>query len=104
MVSSMSETLKDTPRRVRPRATPVRQNGPAIAAIRELSGWSQNRFAKFAGFSQPFLSGVESEQENTSAATLSLIASKLGVPVVAISSRAAVPCAVCAAREAAEAA
>lgn len=91
----MSVTLEDT---VPPRT--VLQNGPAIAVIRELSGWSQNKFAKYVGIGQGTLSDIENEKETTTAPTLNRIARGLRIPLVVIS-RDTAPCAACAARAAA---
>ena len=88
----MSETLEDTAvHRV------TRQNGPAIAEIRKLSGWSQNKFAAYIGISQPALSEIESEKNNAEEPTIASIARGLSIPVAAIRNRVA-PCAACAAR------
>jgi transcriptional regulator with XRE-family HTH domain len=94
----MSETLEDI---APPRVTPVRQNGLVIRVLREKDGWSQTQLAEAIGITQPALSLIESESNGVEAFRLPVIARLLDVPVAAISSRAAVPCAVCAAREAA---
>jgi transcriptional regulator with XRE-family HTH domain len=85
MVSVMDKTPKDakSPRVTRP-AAPVRQNGPAIAVIRELRGLSQNRLAKDVGIAQPSLSQIEAETVSARVVTLNQIASKLRIDVRAI--------------------
>lgn len=85
MVSLMEETPKDaTSGRVTRHGKPVRQHGPALRALREKDGWSQNKFAKAVGIHQSTLSAIENEQQNASIPTLNLIARKLRVPVDAI--------------------
>lgn len=84
----MRETPRDTAsRRVARAAKGTRQNGTAIAVIREKDGLSQAKLARLAGIGQSTLSGIESELDDASMPTLNLIARKLGIPVDAIMRR-----------------
>jgi transcriptional regulator with XRE-family HTH domain len=96
----MSETLQDiaSPRAGRDGVL-IRQNGPVIRALRVKDGWPQAGFAEALGVTQPALSYIEREINSVQDFRLNDIARLLGVPVVVVS-RAVVPCAVCAAREA----
>lgn len=85
MVSRMEETPKDTESpRVTRRGRLPRQNGPAIRALREKDGWTQDKLAKAVGIRQASLSAIERELSSAHITTLNLIARKLRVPVGAI--------------------
>lgn len=88
----MSETPTDTPslrylrRRLGRNDKPIRQNGPAIRALRKKDGWrSQTAFAEAVGISQGYLSAIELEIDGVSDSTLEAIARRLHVPVDSIS-------------------
>jgi transcriptional regulator with XRE-family HTH domain len=85
MVSFMSETPKDTePQGSRQRRV-TKQNGPAIRALREISGWkSQEALATAVGIRQGTLSDIENEFADAKIPTLSRIARRLHVPLDAI--------------------
>jgi transcriptional regulator with XRE-family HTH domain len=86
MVSLMEETPEDTEAPRDPARPRTRQNGKAIRALRELSGYSQTKFAARVGIAQGTLSGIERETDNASLTVLVQIARKLPgrVPVDAI--------------------
>lgn len=69
----------------------LRANGPAIRAIRERTGISLSALALCAGINKGQLSRIEREHSETSAPVLRALADRLGVPLEAITHRAAEP-------------
>lgn len=67
-----------------PSFVPVRANGVAIRAFRELRGISLRRFAQLIGTSPTQVSRIEREKQNPSSATFQRIAEVLDVPEEAI--------------------
>lgn len=81
----MEETLKDTEsRRYGRDGRPIRQNGPAIRALREKDGWTQAAFAGALSKSGGYLSAIESETEAAPVVLLNRMARVLRVPAGAI--------------------
>jgi transcriptional regulator with XRE-family HTH domain len=77
----MSESPKDT---TAPEATArkrVRQNGGAIATIRDAYGYSQSALAREVGMTQANLWRIEKEKSNARASTLVKIARALHIQV-----------------------
>jgi len=74
--------MNGTPRVTK--ASRVRQNGPAIRALREKDGWSQTALAEAAGMTQANYWRIEAEAANARVESLNRIARALRVPVAAI--------------------
>jgi transcriptional regulator with XRE-family HTH domain len=68
-------------------------NGPAIAAIRKLSGITQAGLAQRSGISPSHMNKIESGAEKPKFETAVRIARELGVPIDAIAPVTAVPAA-----------
>lgn len=71
-------------RRVTRTGSVPRQNGFAIAVIRDLKHISQAQLARDVGIAQPSLWAIEHEHVSARVTTLTLIAQKLDVPLKAI--------------------
>ena len=62
----------------------LRQNGPAIRAIRQREGLSVDKLAALVPMSAPHLRNIENELKNASIEHLAALAKQLDVPMAAL--------------------